>query len=136
MEAHEGGRAGGRRARAFAPALAAVLALLIAGDAAPGAHAARASLAQSALIVPKGNEASPFGSPRKIALPSGWHGEVWARVSGARFAAWTPQGQLLVSASASGQVLALSPGTGGGAASQKTLISGLTAPQGLAFDAI
>lgn len=94
------------------------------------------SLLQSTLIVSKGNEAAPFNVPRKLAMPSGWHGEVWARISGARFAAWTPQEQLLVSVSSSGQVLELQPGTGGAAASQTVLISGLTAPQGLAFDTI
>jgi glucose/arabinose dehydrogenase len=135
MAVHGGSRAGGRRARAFALALPTAFALLIAVYA-TGALAARASLVQNTLMVPKGSEASPFGTPRKLALPAGWHGEVWARVSGARFAAWSPAGQLLVSAPASGQVLALTPGAGGAAASQKTLISGLTAPQGLAFDAI
>ncbi|HUA74845.1 MAG TPA: hypothetical protein VL988_08810 [Solirubrobacteraceae bacterium] len=128
MATHERTRARGR-ALALIVALVSLLAV-------PVAHAARASLAQSTLIVPKGNEASPFGTPRKLALPAGWHGEVWARVAGARFAAWTPQGQLLVSAPAAGQVVALTPGPGGGSASQKTLIAGLTAPQGLAFDTI
>ncbi|HTA05527.1 MAG TPA: hypothetical protein VK774_04120 [Solirubrobacteraceae bacterium] len=94
------------------------------------------ALAQNTLIVPKENEAAPFNVPRKLAMPSAWRGEVWARVAGARFAAWTPQGQLLVSASSSGQVVELKPGTGGSAASQTVLISGLTAPQGLAFDAV
>jgi glucose/arabinose dehydrogenase len=128
MAKHERTRAGGR-----ALALVVVLASL---GVAPTAHAARPSLVQGTLIVPKGNEASPFGSPRKLALPSGWKGEVWARVSGARFEAWTPQGQLLVSAPASGQVIVLTPGAGGAAASQKALITGLTAPQGLAFDTV
>jgi len=102
----------------------------------PAAHAARSRLSQTTLIVPKGDEASPFGTPRQLSIPTGWHGEVWARLSGARFAAWTPQGRLLVSASASGQVVALTPSAGGGAATQKALITGLTAPQGLAFDDI
>jgi len=158
MTVHEGSRALGRgrarvgsRARyvrALGAALSAALALPAvlaglgagappaAGRAAPRAHAARTTLEQSTLIVPKGNEAAPFGSPRTLAVPVGWHGEVWARVSGARFAAWTPQGRLLVSAPAAGQVLALTPGPGGAAASQTTLISGLTAPQGLAFDTV
>lgn len=97
---------------------------------------ANAKLAQSTLIVPSGYEASPFNVARTLALPGGWHGEVWARVSGARFEVWTPQGQLLVSASGSGEVVELAPGAGGRAASKKTLVSGLTAPQGLAFDDI
>src|ERR1700759_489742 len=102
----------------------------------PSARSARAELTQSTLIVSKENEAAPFNAPRKLAMPSGWRGEVWARVPGARFAAWTPQGQLLVSASGSGQVVELKPGTGGSAPSQTVLISGLTAPQGMAFDTV
>ncbi|HEY2217111.1 MAG TPA: hypothetical protein VGH21_06420, partial [Solirubrobacteraceae bacterium] len=102
----------------------------------PSARSARAALAQSTLIVPKENEAAPFNAPRKLAMPSGWHGEVWARLAGARFAVWTPQGQMLVSASGSGQVIQLKPGAGGSAASQTVLISGLTAPQGMAFDTV
>jgi glucose/arabinose dehydrogenase len=128
-----------RRLRAAALAVGAVLCsygAASADDVARSAQATRGRLTQSTLIVPKGNEASPFGSPRTLAFPAGWRGEVWARVSGARFAVWTPQGQLLVSASGSGQVVALTPSTGGGAASKKTLISGLTAPQGLAFDTV
>jgi glucose/arabinose dehydrogenase len=102
----------------------------------PLAKAARTSLTPTTLVVPGGNGASPFNSTRKLNVPSGWGVEVWARVSGARFAAWTPQGHLLVSSASSGQVVELTPGTGGAAASQRTLISGLTSPQGLAFDVL
>jgi glucose/arabinose dehydrogenase len=148
------GRASRRRSLGSGPwlllALAACLAVLLGTGAAlehgqaqaaarakrPSAHAARVALAQSTLIVPKGVGASPFNSPRKLAMPTGWHGEVWARVSGARFAAWSPQGQLLVSSASAGQVVVLAPGAGGAAGSQKVLISGLTAPQGLAFDTL
>ena len=41
-----------------------------------------------------------------------------------------------MSATGSGEVVALTPGAGGKAASKKALVSGLTAPQGLAFDNI
>jgi glucose/arabinose dehydrogenase len=104
--------------------------------AAPRASAVRATLAPTTLIVPSGDGSSPFNTTRSLAVPSGWGAEVWARVGDARFAAWTPQGQLLVSSSSAGQVIALTPTAGGGAASKSTLISGLTAPQGLAFDTV
>jgi len=85
-------------------ALAAVAgAAAVKSQAEPAARAARTSLTQTALIVPKGSEATPFNTARKLALPSGWGGEVWARVSDARFAVWTPQGQLLVSSSSAGK---------------------------------
>src|SRR4051794_25353284 len=116
-------------------------ALVAAGAAAvafagPRAKAASTTLVPATLIVPSGNGASPFNSTRKLNVPSGWRVEVWARVSNARFAAWTPQGHPLVSSASSGQVVELTPGAGGAAAKQRTLISGLTTPQGLAFDTL
>ena len=148
----QGSSRAGRRSRALAGArrrrrawFAAVLvcalgcAAAIASPLALGttkAKVARTTLSSATLIVPSGNGASPFNSTRKLSLPIGWGGEVWARVSDARFAAWTPQGHLLVSSASSGQVVELIPGAGGAAATQRTLISGLTSPQGLAFDAL
>src|SRR4029077_526666 len=118
--------------------MAVLLALALAATTAarPMARAARMSSSQVTLTVPKGNGAAPFNTPRKLSVPSGWSAEVRARVSGARFAAWTPQGNLLVASSQSGQVVQLTPGPGMTAASQKVLISGLTSPQGLAFDTL
>jgi glucose/arabinose dehydrogenase len=57
---------------------------------------------------------------------------VWARLPGARMEAWTPDGDLLVSQPAAGRVVELAPGPGG-TATARTLLSGLTWPQGLAF---
>lgn len=57
---------------------------------------------------------------------------VWARVSGARLAVWTPDGRLLVSRPGSGDIVILSPG-GDGSPEQHTLVSGLTKPHGMAF---
>jgi glucose/arabinose dehydrogenase len=57
---------------------------------------------------------------------------VWARVPGARMEAWTPEGDLLVSEPGGGDVVELTPQSGGTAAA-RVLVSGLTSPQGLAF---
>ena len=46
--------------------------------------------------------------------------------------AWTPEGDLLVSEPANGRIVELKPGAGG-TASTRTLLSGLTSPQGMAF---
>ncbi|HEX3434745.1 MAG TPA: hypothetical protein VHT25_11870 [Solirubrobacteraceae bacterium] len=100
------------------------------------AKVASTTLSPATLVVPSGNGAAPFNSSRRLSLPTGWGAEVWARVSNARFAAWTPQGHLLVSSASSGKVVELTAGAGGAAATQRTLISGLTSPQGLAFDAL
>ncbi len=59
-----------------------------------------------------------------------------ARVSDARFAVWTPQNDLLVSASESGRVIELIPRRKMATPSQRVLVSGLSGPQGMAFDTL
>jgi glucose/arabinose dehydrogenase len=89
------------------------------------------------LTVPPGNGGEPFAVPRKLTIPAGWTATVWARVSDARFAVWTPQHDLLVSSSESGRVVELIPGRRPSAPARlRVLISGLTGPQGLAFDTL
>src|ERR1700728_3406260 len=84
------------------------------------------------LVVPPGEGAGAFSSPRRLKVPGGWTARVWARVPGARKEAWTPEGDLLVSVPGSGRVVELTPRSGGTATS-RILLSGLTSPQGLAF---
>ena len=70
-----------------------------------------------------------------LTLPHGWTAEVWARVPSARLEAWTPAGDLLVSDPADGKVYELIPrAVRGQPPTERTLLSGLTNPQGLAFD--
>jgi glucose/arabinose dehydrogenase len=68
-----------------------------------------------------------------LQTPPGWTVTVWARVRGARLLAWTPDGRLLVSRPKSGDVLELLPGQDGAAPAQRTLVSGLNQPHGLAL---
>ena len=79
-----------------------------------------------------------FTSAHRLSLPHGWTAEVWALVNAVRFETWTPEHDLLVSAPSDGTVTLLSPRTGNPAAppTQRTIISGLDSPQGLAFDQI
>jgi glucose/arabinose dehydrogenase len=84
------------------------------------------------LAVRSGAGGAPFNVPRVLTLPDGWTAQVWARVPGARMAAWTPSGRLLVSVPGAGRVVELTP-RAGRAATVTTLLSGLTSPQGLAF---
>jgi glucose/arabinose dehydrogenase len=91
-----------------------------------------AASASVRLAVPAGLDSGAFATPRTLRVPSGWTAQVWALVPGARMEAWTPQGDLLVSEPGSGRVVALTPQPGKPPAA-RTLLSGLTMPQGLAF---
>jgi glucose/arabinose dehydrogenase len=117
----------------------AVAAVVVGVAVAPAAsRQARADIAFSPvpLKVPAGDGAAPFDVQRSVGVPSGWSAAVWARVPLARFALWTPQKTLLVS-SQTGQVVELTPGSNPAAAPRETvLLSGLTLPQGMAFDTI
>jgi glucose/arabinose dehydrogenase len=93
----------------------------------PGPDAVRVSL-----TVPSGEGGGALSTPRTLMVPAGWTARVWARVPGARMEAWTPQGDLLVSQPAAGSIVELAPDVRGTATS-RTLLSGLTWPQGLAF---
>jgi glucose/arabinose dehydrogenase len=99
----------------------------------PGA-ASDTALVSSRLGVPAGLDVEPFDAPRTVQAPRGWQVALWARVPGARLAAWTPDGSLLVSRPGAGDVVELRPGTGGGAPERRTLVDGLEQPHGLAFD--
>ncbi len=82
-----------------------------------------------------GNAGEPFNVAHTLTLPSGWGVEVWARVPAARFALWTPEHELLVSAADSGELIELIPAASTAERPrQRVLLSGLTMPQGMAFD--
>jgi len=127
-----------RRRRVAAAGALAITAALLAGctAASPAATPTPASsgLSRSALRVPDALDGAPFDAARTVDAPRGWTVSVWARVDGARLAAWTPDGRLLVSRPESGDVQVLTPGgTPGAAPRTTTLVSGLTRPHGLAF---
>jgi glucose/arabinose dehydrogenase len=69
---------------------------------------------------------------RSLNLPAGWTAEVWANVPGARLAAWTPDGRLLVSTGDNGTLKLLTPAAEGRGPAVTTLIDGLINPQGVA----
>ena len=123
--------------RAAIGAAAALCALLACGAAAPAVQRTAQSAATVTLAVPAANDAAPFDTPRSVTLPAGWRGEVWARVPGARYALWTPSRTMLVAAASTGQIVELVPGTDPAAPpAQRVLASGLTEPQGMAFDTL
>jgi glucose/arabinose dehydrogenase len=97
--------------------------------------AAQTSRSTVVLDVPTGEGGGTLATPRQLSVPTGWTASVWARVPDARMEAWTPQGDLLVSQPADGTVVELAPGAHD-TARARTLLSGLTMPQGLAFSRV
>ncbi len=91
-----------------------------------------AELVPSVVAVAPDAAAAPFDVTREALIPAGWTISVWARVPKARLAAWTPDGALLVSLPATGQVVRLAP-NGAGAPTSTILLDGLEQPHGLAF---
>jgi glucose/arabinose dehydrogenase len=80
-----------------------------------------------------GTDAAPFDQTRRLQVPPGWTVTVWARVPDARLLAWAPDDRLLVSRPGSGDIVELISGHGDTAPTQRTLVSGLNQPHGLAF---
>lgn len=85
-----------------------------------------AGLASVLLQVPDRFAQAPLDEPRQAQIPAGWTIEVIARVPKARMAAFAPDGALLVSVPATGQVVTVRP-------DQRTLLDGLQQPHGLFF---
>jgi glucose/arabinose dehydrogenase len=86
------------------------------------------------LSVAAGQDSGAFSVPRSLTVPAGWTAEVWSLVPDARMEAWSPDGGLLVSEPGDGRVVELVPGTSAqDAPTERTVLSGLTEPQGLAF---
>jgi glucose/arabinose dehydrogenase len=115
-------------------ACAAVATTVACGHPAPTAPSAAgpAGLAPVTVTVPAGMGQAPLDTPRRALVPRNWTMSVWARVPSARLAIWAPDGALLVSVPASGQVLRLTPD--GQQARTTVLLDGLRQPHGLAFD--
>jgi glucose/arabinose dehydrogenase len=120
----------------------AALVALVSGVMAPATSSASDDISGVAaagitLSVPGQNGSAPFNVATIVTVPRGWQAEVWARVPGARFEAWSPQGQLLVSDPGDGEVFELVPRANRALPPlQRLVLSGLTEPQGLAFDNI
>ena len=89
-------------------------------------------LVATSLKVPHDLAQSPLDQPNQALVPEGWTLSVWARVPKARMATWTPDGALLVSVPASGQIVKLTP-KHGAAPQQSTLLEGLDQPHGMTF---
>jgi glucose/arabinose dehydrogenase len=103
----------------------------------PTATAAKAGTTRVTVSVPAANRQGSFQGPQTMTLPRGWKAEAWALVPGARLEAWTPEGNLLVSVPDSGKIVELYPRANHSAPpAQRTVISGIENPQGMAFDRV
>ena len=94
----------------------------------PGPRLARAA---TAVAVPDGLSAAPFDRPRELNAPNPGGRCSSGPVAGCAARGVDPDGRLLVSRPANGDVVALTPGAGQPA--QTTVVTGLTQPHGLAF---
>jgi glucose/arabinose dehydrogenase len=87
--------------------------------------------------VPTANRRGAFRGAQTVTLPRGWTAEAWALVPAARLETWTPEGDLLVSVPSAGKVVELIPGARRSQPpTQRTIISGMESPQGMAFDRV
>ncbi len=84
------------------------------------------------LTVPGDMAEAPLDEPRQALIPEGWTIGVWARIPEARLETWTPDGALLVSLPATGEIVKLTPKPGA-APEQSTLLEDLDQPHGMAF---
>ncbi len=111
----------------------AAVARVAASPTSPAAPApASAKLMSASVDVPGDLAQAPFDEPRQALVPEGWTMSVWARIPKARLAAWTPDGALLVSLPASGQIVKLTPKPAA-APQESVLLEGLDQPHGMAF---
>ena len=95
----------------------------------PGASVTRT------VVVPSTMQSSPFNTQRTLLVPPNFSISVYARISGARFMAVTPDGNLLVSRPGAGSVMLVRPnGTGDPLVS--TFVSGLRKPHDIVFRTI
>lgn len=109
-----------------------IAAVTIAGAAAAAPRTSVGPLEATPLTVATGTNAGNAAG-KSLTIPEGWTAEVWANVPGARMAAWTPDGKLLVSTGNGGSLKMLTPTSPGSAPTIKTLRSGHPGIQGIAF---
>ncbi|MDB5795487.1 MAG: sugar dehydrogenase [Noviherbaspirillum sp.] len=103
---------------------------------APAAQTVQAASVQATLEVPRSlADAAPFNETRSLNVPPGFGIRLWARVSGARFLARAPNGDILVSVPGEGKVVLLR-NRPDDVPEQFTFASGLRKPHDMVFRTI
>ncbi|RNI28764.1 T9SS type A sorting domain-containing protein [Rufibacter latericius] len=87
------------------------------------------------VTVPQNMRSSPFNTERFVSLPRNFSLAVYARISGARFMAIAPNGDLLVSVPGQGRVKLVRP-SASGSPQITDFVSGLARPHDLVFHEI
>lgn len=87
------------------------------------------------VIVPTSMRSSPFNVDRYLTVPRDFEISVYARVSGSRFLATTPDGKLLVSVPGEGKVKLVSPSASGDP-TVSDFLTGLSQPHDMVFHQI
>jgi uncharacterized protein (TIGR03437 family) len=88
------------------------------------------------ITVPQSMRTGVFKSDQAMTIPPGFQISVLARVADARFLAVAPNGDIFVSQPDLGSIVILRPDGKGGDPAQFAYATGLTSPQGLAFDTV
>src|SRR5688572_5828735 len=97
--------------------------------------AAVAANTQVQVTVPPSMTSAPFNVPRQLTVPTGFQIAVYARVTGARFMAVTPDGNLLVSRPGNGVIVLVRPNPNGDPL-VSNFATGLSRPHDLVFTTI
>ena len=91
------------------------------------------AMIRTRVSVPDALKQGTFSTDRYLNIPPGFRISLFALVSGARFMAVAPNGDILVSQPGSGQVTLLRSATNGGVPQSFTFASGLQAPHDMVF---
>jgi len=94
------------------------------------------AMVRSQVQVPGALHSGVFGQDRFLNLPPGFQISLFAKVSGARFLAIAPNGDVLVSQPGSGRITLLRPDPVGGVPAQFAFATGLNNAQGIVFQTI
>ncbi len=96
---------------------------------------AQVALSPQTVQVPASMTSAPFDTPRTLNIPTNFNIAVYARIGGARFLTFTPDGNLLVSQPGNGKI-SLVRANANGAPTVSDFVTGLNKPQDMVFHTV